>query len=391
MTNDIENTMNATWQLLKRLIWVLVLAVVGVYAAFRYGPQILSGLRAVTLSVLAAVLLTYCLLPSVDNLCRRRSRRMQPRTQRLLATILVMFVFIALVALGITLFMRPVTHETKQFSSSVKHFFVQMRREDLFNMIYNRLTEAVPADMKTALAKLDYSKLTSLLSDSMQGIVLFATRSIAFAFEVLLIPVLTFYFLLDHKTVTRELYGFVPRNKRRDAVRIGRQIGQVLQSYIFGQLILCVIAGVLTGIFLGFMHVPYVVVLALFAGLTRAIPVIGPVASGIPIVLVGMLNAPGKLTVPVTLLIFIIVMHFVESKFIMPQLIGERLHLHPAVVIIVLLIGAQFFGLVGMFLAAPAAAIVREAFRLYYIHPAERAEKRELENAKSVSEVEPLP
>ncbi len=127
-----------------------------------------------------------------------------------------------------------------------------------------------------------------------------------------------------------------------------------------------------TAAFLGAMNMPYLVVLALFAAITRAIPVIGPVLSGIPIVLVGLLKSHG-LAEPVILLGFVVVMHFAESKFLMPHLIGERLHLPPVVVIIALLVGAEFFGLVGMFLAAPVAAIIREIIRLYYIKPRERA------------------
>jgi predicted PurR-regulated permease PerM len=69
------------------------------------------------------------------------------------------------------------------------------------------------------------------------------------------------------------------------------------------------------------------------------------------------------------LLVFFALLQFVESKFIMPKLIGDRMDLHPAIVIITLLVGAEFFGLLGMFLAAPAAAIIRVLVRYYLIKP----------------------
>jgi predicted PurR-regulated permease PerM len=175
--------------------------------------------------------------------------------------------------------------------------------------------------------------------------------------------------VLDYKSISRDVYGLLPIHRRREAIRIGRSIGEILQSYIFGQLILCAIAGILTCIVLAAMGLPYVIVLALFAGVTRAIPIIGPVVSGIPIVLVGLLNSPESLAVPIELTVFVVVMHFIESKFILPKLVGHRLHLHPAIVIIALLIGAEFLGIVGMFIAAPVAAIVRELLRFYYIKP----------------------
>jgi len=194
---------------------------------------------------------------------------------------------------------------------------------------------------------------------------------VGYALELVLIPVLAFYFLLDYKSLTHEIYALAPGRKRRAALRIGRSVGEILQSYVFGQLILCAIAGILTGVFLSIVGMPYVVVLALFAAITRAIPIIGPVLSGIPIVLVGLVYSGGHVALPLYLLAFVVVMHFAESKFLMPKLIGYRLNLHPAAVIIVLLIGAEFLGIIGMFLAAPVAAIVRELIRLYYIGPRE--------------------
>ncbi|MCL6630469.1 MAG: AI-2E family transporter, partial [Armatimonadetes bacterium] len=107
-------------------------------------------------------------------------------------------------------------------------------------------------------------------------------------------------------------------------------------------------------------------ILGVFSGLTRAIPVIGPIVSGLVIVLLGLAKAP---VVGLYLLGFFAALHFVESKFIMPYLIGERMKLHPAVVIIVLLIGAEFFGIFGMFMAAPVAAILRVLIRHYLIKP----------------------
>ena len=68
-------------------------------------------------------------------------------------------------------------------------------------------------------------------------------------------------------------------------------------------------------------------------------------------------------------LIFFTILNLAESKFIMPKLIGQQMHLHAAVIIIVLLIGNQFFGILGMFLAAPVAAIIKVLINCYVIQP----------------------
>ena len=361
MDSSAQNTVEATWEIIRRVArWVLFLAVL---VALGYG---IYRIRTVVMSVFAAVLFTYIMLPGVEWLCRRRNRRLRPKTQRLIATIVVFVVALAFLAAAISLFIAPITTEMNDF---VKSFGDYQKR---FVGIVQNAWKAIPAEGKDMVRAIDYARLSAWAKDYFEGILRIATSSVRVILELVLIPVLAFYFTYDYRSITCELYGLIPRDKRRVAVRIGRTAGEMLQSYIFGQLILCVIAGVLTGIFLSLLDIKYVVVLALFAGITRAIPIIGPIVSGIPIILVGALSSPGRIEVPLYLALFVTAMHFSESKFIMPHLIGRRLHLHPAVVIIVLLIGAEFFGLVGMFLAAPVAAIIRELLRRYYIKPRER-------------------
>ena len=365
MDSSASNTVEATWEIVRRVArWVLFLAILVAlgYATYR--------IRTVVMSVFAAVLLTYIMLPGVEWLCRKRSRRLGPKAQRLIATILVFIAALSLFAAAISLSIAPITTEMNDFVKSFGEY------QKTFVGIVQNAWRAIPAEGKDIVRAIDYAKLSAWAKDYVDGLLRIATSSVRVILELVLIPVLAFYFTYDYRSITSELYGLIPRDKRRVAVRIGRTAGEMLQSYIFGQLILCVIAGVLTGIFLSLLDIKYVIVLALFAGITRAIPIIGPIVSGIPIILVGALSSPGRIEVPLYLALFVTVMHFSESKFIMPHLIGRRLHLHPAVVIIVLLIGAEFFGLVGMFLAAPVAAIVRELLRRYYIRPRERRSVR---------------
>lgn len=369
MENNVEIATNAIWRLIKKIAFWSLFLVASAYVLLR--------LRSILISVLVAVLLTYILLPWVDWLSRKRVFNKRQKLNRLISTIIVFIIFIAIISLAITLMVNPFRAELNDFVKNLGKY------TDNLGKLAARVWDLIPTDVRESISKVNYSALADKASVYARQALSITTSSIGVAVELLLIPVLAFYFVLDYKTITREMYGLVPYTRRREALRIGRGIGEILQSYIFGQIILCLIAGVLTGIFLAVLHVPYIVVLALFAGITRAIPVIGPVVSGIPIVLVGLLNFEGP-AIAIYLLVFVIVMHFAESKFIMPHLIGERLHLHPAMVIIVLLIGAEFFGIIGMFLAAPIAAIVRELIRFYYIRPRERAERRQRINNESV-------
>jgi len=371
MTESPEERAKLICAVIWRLLVRLTLLVAGIYVLVRWGPYVLSRLSSIFVSVIASIVLMYALMPTVDWLAGRRldAISMRPRTRRLVATIVVFAAFLAIVALCISLFITPIQQELEQFSGKISEYAEQL--SDLFKSISNWYRTQVPQSVKDLIGRLDYSRLIAGVTDWVQRVLKVLTSSVEYALELVLIPVLAFYFLLDYKSLTHELYALVPGAKRKAAIKIGRSIGEILQSYVFGQLILCAIAGLATGLFLTIMNIPYVVLLALFAAITRAIPIIGPVISGVPIVLVGLIYSRGHIALPLYLLAFVTVMHFAESKFVMPKLIGHRLHLHPATVIIVLLIGAEFLGIIGMFLAAPVAAIVRELIRFYYIRPQE--------------------
>ena len=348
------NTANSILNILLKIVIVCA----SVYIAWR--------IRLILASVMIAVVITYIMLPIVNFLIKDGLGFINKNNRRLVATIIVFFSFLALLGISINAMVTPFNKEFNEFNSNIKEYSekVKIVLKDAGDW-YER---AAPQSVKDWVKKLNTTNIVEWGTKYAQKVIGFLTSSAEKVIELILIPVLTFYFLLDYKSITGEFYGLVPRKKLKDALRIGHRLNDILQSYVTGQLILCAIAGILTGLFLWILHMPYVLVLALFAAITRAIPVIGPVVSGIPIIIVGSLNS-SNMNLPWILLVFVTVMHFAESKFIMPRLIGDRLNLRPAIVIIVLLIGAEFFGLIGMFLAAPVAAIIRDVVRYYYINP----------------------
>jgi predicted PurR-regulated permease PerM len=182
--------------------------------------------------------------------------------------------------------------------------------------------------------------------------------------ELVTIPVLAFYFVLDARSLKREFLYLIPRRRIREAVLIMREAAQILQTYTLAQLILCFIAAVVVGVGLGLMGIRYALTLAVLAGITRAIPILGPIFGGIPIVLLAGLQSVEK---GAAVLIFFSLLHLIESKIIMPKLLGDRMRLHPAILLIVLLAGAELFGVLGMFLAAPVAALFKVLYDFYVL------------------------
>lgn len=192
--------------------------------------------------------------------------------------------------------------------------------------------------------------------------------------EIVLLPVLAFYFLIDGRKLKHEFVSLVPRRYLLETVRMSNEFNRIMRAFIFGQFILCALAGIVVGAGLAMLHVDFPITLGVLAGITRAIPIIGPIVGGIPIVLLTLADkGPG---VALAVLGFFTFLHFAESKFIMPILIGDRMELHPVVIIVVLLVGGEVGGvliggalgsLLGMFFAAPVAALVKVMIRRYWL------------------------
>jgi len=109
--------------------------------------------------------------------------------------------------------------------------------------------------------------------------------------------------------------------------------------------------------------VPYALILGLIAGIFEALPVLGPLLGAVPAVLVALLSSPIS-AVYVAIAFFAI--QQIENVLLVPRISGKSVKLHPAVVMVVLVLGNQVAGFAGMLLAVPVTAILRDVFK--YLH-----------------------
>ncbi|MDI6826917.1 MAG: AI-2E family transporter [Armatimonadota bacterium] len=319
--------------------------------------------RSVLTAVIIAAVLAYAMLPVVEFLCSYRVRGMKRRTQQIIATTLVFILLISFMISFTLAFISPLRGEMAGLAASLEGSSEQVSK--IFESLKKWYME-LPDDLRQLLSTQDFTKLGAEVSSWIKGAITKTINWVSHLVDIIAIPVLAFYFILGSKTLKREFVGLIPKRRAREALAILHEINAIMRSYIVGQLLLCVIAGFVVAAALSLAGMPYVLILSLFAGVTRAVPIIGPIISGLLIVLIGLAKSPW---IGIYLLVFVVALHFIESKFIMPLLIGDRMQLHPALILIVLLIGAQFFGITGMFLAAPVAAILRVLIRFYVVKP----------------------
>jgi predicted PurR-regulated permease PerM len=223
-------------------------------------------------------------------------------------------------------------------------------------------------DKLRAFVKRTLLGLQSQLNDVVrlgQSLVFGFIRGIFLFFFTLMIGA---FILVDLEKVHGFLRSLFPANVRDDYDVIIAGIDRGLSGVIRGQLVICVINGMLTYIGLLIFGVKYKLILAMVAGLMSLIPIFGSILSSVPIVLVALVSGEEGIDVfrGVAMTLWIIGIHFIEANVLNPKIIGTAAKIHPVLVIFSLFLGEHAYGLVGALLAVPVLSAISVVFMFLY-------------------------
>ncbi|MGY1458989.1 MULTISPECIES: AI-2E family transporter [unclassified Luteimonas] len=180
--------------------------------------------------------------------------------------------------------------------------------------------------------------------------------------NIVLLPVITFFFLRDWDRMVERIESMIPRDHVATATRLARESSEVLGGFLRGQFLVMVILGVMYGIGLWLVGLELGLLIGLIAGLFTFIPYIGP-ATGIVLGVVAALIEYGDWKHLLGVAVVFTLGQVIESYWLTPKLVGDRIGLHPVAVIFAVMAGGVLFGFVGMLIALPAAAVVNVLLR----------------------------
>lgn len=185
------------------------------------------------------------------------------------------------------------------------------------------------------------------------------TQFISAVFMTLLVFMITGFLLIDVSHIKEFLFTLVPINDRATFDHFLGRLDSRLSGVVRGQLIICLVNSLLTLIGLLIFHVKFAFILATIAGIFSLVPVFGSIISTIPIVLVAITISP--LTALFSLL-WVIGIHILEANLLNPKIMGGAAEIHPVLIILALLVGERFYGIVGALLAVPLMSVFITVF-----------------------------
>ena len=171
-----------------------------------------------------------------------------------------------------------------------------------------------------------------------------------------ILPIVTYYFLVDGEVIYNKLLLILPTKNRIIIKKMIGNIDKVLSKYIISQLFLSFIVGILTLITLFFLDVKFFIALAMINGIFNIIPYFGPILGSIPAVIVALIDDPKK---GLYTLFFMFLIQQIEGDILAPKITGDSINMHPIVIIILLLIGEKFGGILGMIIVVPIGVIIK--------------------------------
>jgi predicted PurR-regulated permease PerM len=173
---------------------------------------------------------------------------------------------------------------------------------------------------------------------------------------LILVPILSFFLLKDAVSFEQNLIALLPSERLQKRVHwLLMDVSRTLAAYIRAQITSCLVVGTVVMIGLSLIGAPYPIVLGAIAGLLEFIPLIGPLISAS--IIFG-LTLTVAFNTALIVALFLAILRMLQDYFIYPRIVGRGIKMHPLVVIVAILAGAEIGGLIGIFLSIPVVGLV---------------------------------
>lgn len=313
-----------------------------------------------------ALLFAYLLWPVVDYLDRRL-----PGRSRVLALSIVYLVLVGLlIAFGTAIGSR-VVRQANALAARVPELLSKL--EDPDERLASPAAQTVKETVIAALRKQLVYQSRELLSRVPNAALSVLSHAGSLLF-IVLVPILSFFFLKDGRAIRRSLLGVLTEGSRRDMMQeIAVDVHLLLAQYMRALVLLAAAVFIAYGSFFSLIGVPYGILLAAIAFPLEFIPMVGPLAAAVIILMVAGLSGFHHW---LWIVVFLAVFRIFQDYVLAPRLLSAGTEIHPLVVIFGVLAGGHIAGVTGTFLSVPVLATLRIVYRQLQKDPAIKASRK---------------
>lgn len=180
--------------------------------------------------------------------------------------------------------------------------------------------------------------------------------------NIIIVPIVSYYLLKDFDNINKKVIDFIPLKYQESFVQTMKDIDDVLGNFLRGQLIVAIILGSLYILGLSIIGVPMAFMIGLVGGLANLVPYLGLVVGLLPAIILSAIEHQ-SLNKIIWIIVVFAFAQTLEGLIISPKIIGEKVKLHPVIVILGIMVGGSLFGFVGLIIAIPLCAILMVILR----------------------------
>jgi predicted PurR-regulated permease PerM len=340
-----------------------ILTLIGIVLAVAAVLQLLWIARQVLSWFFVALFFALALNPVVEWLQKRGLRR-----RGAAAGATYMLAFGVIVGMGF-LFVPTLINQTNDFANAVPGYVHDLTHGQ-GRLGFLQTKYHIVDKVREAINKGGASKLLGL-----SGTAVAVTKSIVtIVVAIVTIIFMTFFMLLEGPAWIDRFFDLLPEEQRPRWRRIGHDIYRTVGGYVFGNLLISVIAGTGTAIVLFILDVPFAVALGLLVAILDLIPLAGATLAAILVTTVAVLSQ-GWVT-GVIVVVFFVIYQQLENHLLQPLIYGRTVQLSPLAVLMAVLIGAELAGILGALGAIPVAGTIQVLLREWLQSRRERADDR---------------
>ncbi|MCX7599429.1 MAG: AI-2E family transporter [Armatimonadetes bacterium] len=324
-----------------------------VFRGSSVAAYILGRLADVFGTLVVAIAVAYIVWPAVV-LFEQPLAFLPRRTRRAASALMVVLGFVGGVVLLVVLTATPLLNESKRLADLAQEWAAALPQE--IEALSEKYGYLIPDESIAALREKAFQlagEIVAFQAALVKGLLLRGWLIV----EGLIVPVLAFYFVSDAALLAEGFLASLPAPRRARARAMGEEMNALMHGYVRAAVILCILMGFATGLTLYLAGVRLYITLGFLAGLGFGVPIIGPIVAAVPIGIITLAQVGWRTTL-VVLLIYA-GLNALENKILRPKVLGGSVRLHPVTVIVALLVGAEFLGVIGVFIAVPVAAVLR--------------------------------
>ncbi|MCF8259138.1 MAG: AI-2E family transporter [Melioribacteraceae bacterium] len=308
----------------------------------------------IIIMLIASILLTMIFNPLITFLERKGIER--------IISVLVVFVLVGVtIVLASSLLIPKIITQMNSITSNI----TQEEITKTIETIESDVKRFIPFVETTNLAEEVSRYFSSLVATSIDNLTNIVSGIFSIVAILVIVPFISFFLLKDNEKIVKGIINLMPNKYFEVTYWIIYKIGQQLSRFVRGWILDAFLVGLMVGLGLTFWGIENSISIGLVAGIGHLIPYFGPLIGGLPAIIISIIQF-GDFSMAVEIVLMFLVIYTLDNGYIQPNVFSKSTDMHPLMIIILILVGSNILGVLGMLIAVPVATVIKTAAREIY-------------------------